>query len=461
MTTEANTSQDLTNGMPHAPAALEARTGIYLPPAALEPHESNQKARPLETAEARSARVKMIAKSIAATGQHYPVLVVEVASDEEFDGDGNPKMKYEYVDGGARVDAIKELGAEHEVWCSIVPQTEDLFRTAVTSNLHRTQNSIMEMAYIIQEVRERNGWKGRGGQVKVCEYLGMPQNRVSDYERLLRAPKAIREMIDSGEIGTVDAALKLLAQKEEDLPAVTTRAREIARKEAPIETVTSVQLHAIGSALTAAEVEKVFDEPVMSDTPSEAIPDPMDAPTVAELKTQHNLPAAAPTPLPAIPAAQPKVTAKHVAQAAAEVTGAAGVALSRAQIVQSFMELTGLSYPAPAKAFIEYFVDVHVKGKGSEKKFQKLFDAAVGFDVDAPILVEKKPAKAEERAQQMKKLKELLPSVPNPRSKAKSPVKTKAVAKAAAPAPAKAKPAKKAPAAVKKVVTKAVKGKKK
>lgn len=428
-------THETTNSMPHAPAALEARTGIYLPPSALEPHESNQKARPLETAEARSARVKMIAKSIAATGQHYPVLVVEVASDEEFDADGNPKMKYEYVDGGARVDAIKELGGEHEVWCSIVPQTEDLFRTAVTSNLHRTQNSIMEMAYIIQEVRERNGWKGRGGQVKVCEYLGMPQNRVSDYERLLRAPKAIREMIDSGEIGTVDAALKLLAQKEEDLPAVTTRAREIARKEAP---ALAEPTKLLVEEPHSDALDKVFDEPVRSDSPAETIPDPMDAPTVAELKTQQILPTAAPAPLPAIPAAQPKVTAKHVAQAAAEVTGTAGVALSRAQIVQSFMELTGLSYPAPAKEFIEYFVDIHVKGKGSEKKFQKLFDAAVGFDVDAPV---EKPAK------------------PGKPAKAKTPVKAKAVVKAAAPAPAKAKPVKKDPIAVKKVVAKAVKGK--
>jgi ParB-like chromosome segregation protein Spo0J len=361
-------------------ATLEPRTGIFVPVSLLEPHEANTKARPTEKPEARALRVESIAKSIAAQGQHYPVLVVESQSEDEFDDDGNPITTYQYVDGGARVDAIRKLDDGTEVWCSVVSSSDDLFRTAVTSNLHRTQNSILDMAYIIQEVRERHSWTGLGGQKKVCEYLGLPQNRVSDYERLLRAPKPIRDMIDSGEVATVDAALLLLKQDTGKLDEITAKAKLIAEREGKDK-----------KAETKAKATKKLADAVLALVETPPVPDPMAEEFVAgndgqpepftgatvNVETLTEIQPETPAPVPV------KVTAKHVAQAAKEVTGKANVSLSRAEIVEDFEGLLGLPYPVAAKDFIEYFCDVHVKGLGTTREFTKKFDAAVGFDINA------------------------------------------------------------------------------
>lgn len=465
-TTSISTTHTHTPIPVHAPA-LEARSGIYISPALLEPHESNLKARPAEKPDVRKIRVEAIAKSIAANGQHYPVLVVEVQSDDEYDSEGNPIVKYEYVDGGARVEAIRSLNAgdataNHEVWCSVVASTDDLFRTAVTSNLHRTQNSIMDMAYIIQEVRERNNWKGRGGQAKVVEYLGLPQNRISDYERLLRAPKPVRELIESGQIATVDAALLLLKQGE-DMPAVANKAVEIARAEVQADLDASAEAAAAAFATTDYELEdekkhSSFDPAVPTEAESSAAPaEPL---TVAELKAKADEQAerqkkmdekyaatrkAAAKSTPAKSADKPVVNAKHVAAAAKEVTGKTNTTLSRVDIIQSFDELRGLPYPDPAKEFLDYFVDTYAKGQGSEKKFGKLFDAAVGFDKNAAPPAPVVPAK---------KSAPIIPTKPVIAKKlSKETAKAKPVK--AAPAAAKAKsPASPAKAAFKKALAK-------
>ncbi len=177
---------------------------IYLAPEQLTANEANEKARPAERPEDRAARVKIMAQSIAANGQELPVLIVEKTEDDV--------TTYEYVDGGCRVEAIASLNengsAPIQVWCSLVDPGDDLFKKAVTANIHRTQNSLLDMAHIVQEAFERNSWKGRGGGKKVAEYLGILESRVSEYQKLLHAPPDIKAKIDSGELTSLEAALK-------------------------------------------------------------------------------------------------------------------------------------------------------------------------------------------------------------------------------------------------------------
>ena len=400
-------------------AALEPRTGLYLAPHQLEPNDANERARPGESIEERQKRGEQIAHSIAVSGQIHPVLVVELDSDTEFDEEGTPRKRYEYVDGGARVDAVRMIADGSDVWCSIVDPASDLFRMALSANIHRTQNSILQMSEIISDVRERNGWNGRGGQQKVCEYLGLQQSQVSGYEKISRAPKAVRDLIASGEVGTVDAALKLMSVKPEELPLVTKRAQELA----------------------GAEEKKVVPAPVLvPPTPSPAV-DAEEEETKTEAATA---PTAAKSKKPA------KVTAKHVQQAAREV-GSTAVPLTRAELLAAFDELRGLPYPQAAKNFIEYLVDVHAPGKGGDREFERLFDAAVGFGVAAPYVPGEEN---EELSQKSFDLKAATKGKGNLKKKLapKPPAKAKAVAKKVKPVKP-SKPVKSAKAA-KKTATK-------
>lgn len=321
---------------------MQKNMNLYLAPEQLTAHEANNKARPGETADMRRARVGQMAQSIQANGQEVPVLVVEVNQDDT--------TTYEYVDGGCRVEAIallNEGGAGLEVWCSLVDPTEDLFKKAVTTNLHRTQNSLLDMAYIVTEVRERNGWKGKGGGQRVAEYLGIQASRVTEYEKVLRAPAAIREKIESGEISTLDVALRAIAVPEEAVE----RAAELAREEE------AMRPSKKGKA--AADGEKEQPKPK---------------------------------------AAKPKIKAKHIAEAAREIGQAQPRAKS--EIAEFFEAVTEAAYPKAAVAFCDYFVQKWMKGEGTDRRARELFDAAVGLKAasGAKPKVKKKVATAPKTA---------------------------------------------------------------
>lgn len=380
---------------------MEARTGLLLRPEQLTAAEVNVKARPLEKPEARAKRVQELAYSIYMNGQIVPVLVTAKQVPDEFDADGEPVMQYEYVDGGARVDAIAQLNTPDggiQVWCSVVDQYADLYRTAVTSNLHRTQNSVLEMAMIIQEVRERNGWKTRGGAGKVAEYLCLLPSRVSEYEKILRAPKPIRDLIEAGEISTVDAALKLLAQA----PEVQERVARVAKEIAVAEAVAAEVLEAASGS--EQDTHEQYQAELLEG--ADAAPGEKEEPASVKTKKEKKADKAEKANKADKPAT-PQVTAKHVQAAAAQVTGSTGSPLSRTAIVQFFVDLTGLPYPPAAKQFIEYFVDEYVTGKGTDMKAANLFDAAVGFDPYAPVIVpvpaQEAPAKKSAKPAKKKK----------------------------------------------------------
>lgn len=201
------------------------REQIYLSPEQLVQSEANEKARPTETPEQRKKRVQDMVESITANGQEYPVLVKKIAGE---DGD---QAVYEYADGGSRVDALTQMGSM-SIWCSVLPDDTDMFRVAVTGNLHRAQATPLDMAYIVQETFDRQGFKGTGAGKRVAEYLGIPQSRVSEYQKLLKdVTPAIKEMLLEGKITTLDAALELLNTPVEHQEEVAQIAEAVAQEE--------------------------------------------------------------------------------------------------------------------------------------------------------------------------------------------------------------------------------------
>jgi len=320
--------------MADADTTTQRNQYLYLDPAQLAANEANEKARPNESPESRRKRVEEMAESIAANGQEYPVLVVEIDSDDA--------VTYEYVDGGCRVEAIAHLNERAnfqpmQVWCSLLDPRSDLFRTAATANLHRTQNSILDMAYIVQEARERNGWKGRGTGQKIAEYLGLSPSRVSEYEKVLHAPQSVRQRIESGEIVSLDAALKLMGVPAAEQEHVAERAAEIAEEE-------------------QGDDREVHASNVRADDRNVG---------------QHD---SAP-PAAMRGGAKTKVKAKHVARAAREVGHKSP--RSKADILVFFAKLVINGYPAPVQAFAKYLAE-WAAGSGTDKKLAELFDLAVG-----------------------------------------------------------------------------------
>jgi hypothetical protein len=303
--------------------AAQLHQNVYIEPERLVPSDANLKARPGETAASRKERIETMARSIAVNGQEYPVLVVEVHEGEE--------TRYEYVDGGARVDAITHIKTNHDkypstdanikVWCSLVDAGTDLYRKALISNMHRTQNSIMEMAMIVQDVRERYGWKSRGGAGQVAEFLGIQNSRVTEYEKILRAPKAVRERIESGEIGSVDAALKLIDVPEPDQAVVTVRAAQLAKKEREVK---NTKLAKKG----VAPVDTTKPAPIQS---------------------------------------------KHIVQATKETKGER-ITMTRAEILAWITGLTGPAYGAAVHNWAEYMLDSLIPGGGTTRRAYSLFD---------------------------------------------------------------------------------------
>lgn len=323
---------------------------LYLSPELLTANEANEKARPAERPEDRAARVKTMAQSIAANGQELPVLIVEKIEDEV--------TTYEYVDGGCRVEAIASLnennGHARQVWCSLVDASEDLFKKAVTANIHRTQNSLMDMAHIVQEAFDRNGWRTRGGGKKVAEYLGIGEPRVSEYQKILHAPPDVKAKIDSGELTSLEAALKLMAMPADKREEIGTRAVQLAEEEAE-ERANSKAKRKGNSRPNVKPFRPGVDKPNV-----------------------------------------PTVRAKHVERAAKEKgVDTSTTPRAKSEISEFFEAVSDAAYPKAAVQFADYFVGTWMKGEGSTNRAYVLFDAAVGVKApNAKVVKPVKPPKA-------------------------------------------------------------------
>lgn len=321
---------------------------IYVLPELLVANEANEKARPGEDAAKRVARVARMAQSIKAGRQNQPVLVTEIT-----DADG---IHYEYIDGGSRVQAIALINAERaalpkplapmNVWCSIVPGDSDFFQTAVVSNLVREDNSILELAAIVRETEERQGWAGkRGANRKIADYLSMPESRVSEFKKINdKATPKLRAMMASGEITSVDAAIKLVGLPDDKIESVADRALEIAKEREAEKASTSSPTPAV--VITGQDGVTTSESNLIAD-PTTGTTDPTTATT--------------------------SVSTSDVRQAASEQGETVGP-LTKKDILDFFAEKCGPAYSDEIKKFCEYFVDSYAKGLGTERTANKLFD---------------------------------------------------------------------------------------
>lgn len=367
---------------------------IYLLPGELSPNEANLKARPAETTADRARRVADMVQSIKGAGQTTPVLVMEISDD-------GGTVHYEYVEGGSRVDAIAQINAAHallakpvapiKVWCSVLPGDTDTFRTAVVSNIHRFGNSILELGAICKETAERNGFSGRGMVKKIAAYLGISEPRVVEYMRVNeKASPALRAKIISGEVTSLEVALKILDMPVEKQDVITARAAEIALATA-VDKAAAKAAKANGGEMT-----------VISETGVEVVEVPfLPDGTVVDAASGSTESASAVASVPGTTVGTtetPRITGSAVREAAAEVGETAGP-LKKNDILDFFAEKIGPAYGDSVKAFCEYFCDTYAKGVGTERTANKLFDVMTAQSAETKAA---NKAKAKEAAEQAK-----------------------------------------------------------
>lgn len=106
----------------------------------------------------------------------------------------------------------------------------DLRHTAIISNTIRKQLSPIQIALLIQRVRQEKCWFDTRHTQQVADYLGVDQSTLYDHEKLLKLDKDTQRKVHRGEISK-QSALLLLKIPVEDRAKAVERAAELQEEE--------------------------------------------------------------------------------------------------------------------------------------------------------------------------------------------------------------------------------------
>ena len=220
--------------------------------------------------------------------------------------------------------------------CSVDRSGGDLRRKSIISNLHRKDQSPMDLAYLIFYIREENGWKGWQGTKKVAEYLGVNEATVTQHERFLSADKDLQNKIHSGVISAQSGLdlLKGLGTAKERTQALH-RANEIQQEERLDKTFQKLE----SGKKSLEETAQALIEP----------PKP---------RIEH----------PAI--------VKAIRERA-HLNPRRRLCLSRSELVSSLAQFDSPEYSPPVREFIRYFTKTYALGQGSQEELRARFLQAI------------------------------------------------------------------------------------
>lgn len=232
---------------------------VSLPPESIKVSEA-QNVRPFSSANPNGDAeiLKELARSIRDHGQKQPVLV-RVVNDE-----------YQLIAGHRRHRAIQLLNSgkidgkapKQGYLVNAVIVSEDdpkAYQSAIVENVHRQNMSPIDLALVIKNLREQNGWTGDKGTKPLAKYLNVSVATVTQHDKLatlLDDPDNVElvEKIHSREIGAV-AALELLNVKPEKRKEVAASAIATANKRAEEKKAAGKPGKKAGK-VTAADVRK-------------------------------------------------------------------------------------------------------------------------------------------------------------------------------------------------------------
>lgn len=323
---------------------------IDLIPELLVQSAANSAARPYQTDADKTRRRDEMIKTIKANDQLQPVLVMEVNDDAG--------IHYEYIDGDARVAAIAKMSETSQtpltVWCSVVSEG-DMYRKSIAANLHREGTSVLQLGSIINSALERNKWSGRGRFQKVSEYLGISQPRITEILKVYdHANPEVRQALMDGHVQALDVALKMVEAMDQANAIDPTKGSALVQR--------AVEIAAERVAPTVQAPVAGSDIPSDSEVPAEV---------VAGDGALNAVPAE-----PAAPVAPAVVTGADV-RAAAQEQGVNAGPRSRKDIIEFFSEKDGPAYgdnESAIRQFCRYLNERWVKGDGTDRTLDKLFD---------------------------------------------------------------------------------------
>jgi hypothetical protein len=108
--------------------------------------------------------------------------------------------------------------------CRVDNSGGDLRLKAIASNLHRSDQSPMDLCYTLHTIRQEMGWIGRSNTHKLAAYVSMDDSTVNTLESLMRLETELQNMLHEGVI-----SIKTCLDLRRAIPAPTDRAQVMAR----------------------------------------------------------------------------------------------------------------------------------------------------------------------------------------------------------------------------------------
>ena len=282
-------------------------------------------------------RIELLAASIEASGQLDAVVITP-----------NQELIAGHRRRRAIIVANERRSARGQpllrVRCHVDPTGGDYRRKAIQSNLHRRDSSVMDLAYLITQIREEHDWRGWPGTKKVAEYLGVEPATVVNTEKFMGAERELQNKLHAGVISAQSAHdLMRASDSPGERQELLRRAAEIQVENRTDQIMEAFQSGRMRSRDAAANLRKQRD----------ALEQP-------DMRIRH-------------PAIVQAIREKHAATP--RVNGGARplkrIALTRAELLDALIQFDAPTYPLPVRLFARYFVEQYATGQGTSEELQQ------------------------------------------------------------------------------------------
>jgi ParB/RepB/Spo0J family partition protein len=161
--------------------------------------------------------IEELAASIERDGQLDAGVVVPGKTENEFVLIGGHRRRRAIALINERRSASGESLLRMRVWVDRLDPTA-AFRKAVVSNIQRRNLSPMDLALLIQQVKQQNKWEGFPGAKKTAQFLGVSTATVTQHEKLMALAHSdkgqqVQEAVHRGVLSAQSAFDLIAAQK--------------------------------------------------------------------------------------------------------------------------------------------------------------------------------------------------------------------------------------------------------
>lgn len=275
-----------------------------------------------ENTDDEDKRVEKLAASLEELGQTDALLITE---DHRLIA-GHRRRRAAILINEARTRVGKPL---FRLRCSIDLSGGDLRRKAIHSNLHRRENSAMDMAYLCTCLRNEHDWRGWPGTKRLSDYLGVDAATINQYEKLMGVERQVQNRVHLGQL-SVQSALDLLKVPQGQRLSALARAQEIQEEEDLDRTLARYR----NGKQSIAKTTELIQEP-----------------------TRHV----------ARPAVIKAIRERHIVTTQK-------ISLSRSELVRSIGQFDANGFTQEQRDFARYFASEYAPGLGSPEELRRRFE---------------------------------------------------------------------------------------